>query len=265
MVSYEKRREKGFIDVDGYGNEDELYSWCVSNRLILRKVYDEYEEVLYGKDRRPIVMQGKFSDFDLYKIGIKREIILTDGEVPQWVKDFSEKEREWVKGFTKRTRDKKGKRGGFLGGSPPYGYYNVNKKLHVDDYESFVVKFVYYRYSMGCKPYGIAKELNLRGFRNRNGNEFQTISIENILKNKRIYQGYLTFEGKEIKAEFRGILEDTEELLTEEWKNRVFDSAVEARITEHRKKYHSENSVPNEIKPYITIGTEPKKKTRRNK
>ena len=264
-MTHEEKREKGFIDVDGVGEESELYRYCVENRLILRKVYNDIEEVLYGKDKRPVVLTGEYDDYTLFKIGVKRDVILRDGEIPGWIREFSLRDREYQKEFTKRTRAAKGRRGGYLGGSPPYGYYAVNKRLHIDDYESFVVKFVYYRYMQGCNKYGIAKELNLRGFRTRTDKEFQISNIDCILNNRRLYQGYVTFQGEEHKAEFRGILEDSNELLTEEWKNRVFDSATEARISEHRKKYHSANSVPNEIKPYIMVGTEPKKKTRRKR
>ena len=58
MATYEEKRKKGFKDVDGYGDSEELYRFCVENRLILRKVYDDYDEILYGKDKRPVVLQG---------------------------------------------------------------------------------------------------------------------------------------------------------------------------------------------------------------
>ena len=173
-----------------------------------------------------------------------------DNEIPEWIKEFSIRERQYMKEITQRGVKKKKSEGKFLGGKTPYGYYMVNKKLYIDEYESFVVKFVYYRDSQSCSHNGIAKELNLRGFRNRNGNEFQAISIENILKNRRIYQGYLKNGDEEVKGEFKGILEDSEELLTEEWKNRVFSKETEERILEHRRKRHA----PKDIKPYIIIG-----------
>lgn len=260
----EDRRKKGFIDVDGYGDEGELYRWCVEHRLILRDVYEDFNDVLYGKGGRPIVLSGEFDDFTLYKIGTRREFILKDGEIPEWLIEFIKREKEYQREFIKRAREKKKGSGEYAGGNAPYGYYAVNKSLHIDDYESFVVKFIFYRDSQGCSHYGIAKELNLRGFRNRKGNKFQTVNVDKIVENKRLYQGYITYDGVESRAKFRGILEDSEELLTEEWKNRVFDAQAEARIEEHRRRHHSENSVPHEIRPYILVGNEPKKKGRRN-
>lgn len=260
----EDRRKKGFIDVDGYGDEKELYRWCVEHRLILRRVYESFDDIYYGKGELPVVLSGNYDEFTLYKIGTKREFILMDGEVPEWVVEFIKREKEYQREFACRVREKKKTNGSYLGGNPPYGYYAVNKTLHIDDYESFVVKFIFYRDSMGCSHYGIAKELNLRGFRNRAGNEFQTVNVDKIVENKRLYQGYVTYDGVESKAKFRGILEDSEEVLTEEWKNKVFDAQAEARIEEHRRRHHSENSVPHEIRPYILVGSEPKKKGRRN-
>ena len=263
MATNEEKREKGFIDADVYGiDESDIHRYFMENRLIVRKVYNNLEDVVYSKDRTPIVLVGDIDDYWLYKIGVKREIL--GREIPEWIKEFSRKEREYQKEFNRRGRSAKGEKGGYLGGYVPYGYYSVNKKLYIDDYESFVVKFVYYRYSQGCSLSGIAKELNLRGFRNRNDREFATASISCIIKNERFYQGYTTFEGKEIKGDYKGILEDTKELLTEEWKKRVFDSAAEARIAKHRERSHSENSVPHEIKPYIVVDTKPKNKRRRD-
>lgn len=269
MASYEIMRDKGFIDVDLLGIE-KSHSYGMENRYIIHTEYTDVEDVMHKKGERPIVIDsvktlGEDWEYKMFKILTKREVILEEGEIPEWIINFSRCEKKYLNEKTKRSRAAKGEKGGYLGGRVPYGYYNVNKKLYIDDYESFVVKFVFYRYSQGCSLNGIAKELTLRGFRNRSGREFAAASIDSIISNKRLYQGFVTFEGKEVKGQFRGILEDTEELLTEEWKNRVFDSAIEARISEHRKQRHSEMSVPHEIKPYILVGTEPKKKNRRLK
>ena len=267
MATYEEMREKGFIDVDLYKIEG-THRYGMENRFIIRKEYNSLDDVMYSKERTPLVIESTEEleegwEFKVFKILTKREIIIMEGEIPEWIIKFSEKEREYQKEKTKRSRAAKGEKGGYLGGKVPYGYYTVNKRLYIDDYESFVVKFVFYRRSQGCSLGGIAKELTLRGFRNRSGKEFATASVDSILRNKRLYQGYITFEGKEIKGQFKGILEDTESLLTEEWKNRVFSSSIEARLNEHRKRHYSENSGPKEIKPYILVGTEPKKKARR--
>lgn len=267
MATYEEMRDKGFIDVDLYGIED-THRFCMENRLIPNETYTDIESLIYSKSKTPVVigdkkMLGEDYEYWLFKIGTKREIMLVNDTVPEWILRFCENERAFEREKTKRSRKAKAEKGGYLGGYVPYGYYNVNGKLYVDDYESFVVKFVFYRHSQGCSLNGIARELNLRGFRNRNKKEFGAGSIDSILKKKRTYQGYVTFEGKEVKAQFRGILEDNEELLTEEWKNRVFDVSVEAKIERQRKLHHGDMSLPHEIKPYILVGTEPRAKGRK--
>lgn len=271
MASNEEKRNKGFIDVDLYGIEDDaVYGFCMENRLIANDIYRDVESVMYSKSKTPIVIKdvkllGKEWEYWLFKIGTKRDIYLIEGEYPEWIKRFSELEKAYNREMVKRGKDAKGKDGGYLGGYVPYGYYVAKKKLLIDDYESFVVKFVYYRRSQGCAISGITKELNLRGFRNRQGKEFSPGSIENILKNKRFYQGYTTYDGEEIKGKYKGILEDSLELLTEEWKRNVFDAETEAKIARQREKHHGDISVPHEIRPYIIVGNEPKKKGRRVK
>lgn len=274
MATYEEKRDKGFIDVVGLLigiDEDALYRYCVENRLILRDCYDTVEEVMNSKGKTPVVIKelgidGYEKEFVLFKLIVKRGVILIDGEINELTAYIGNREREYQRETMQKTRDAKGYNGGYVGGYIPYGYYHKDKKLYIDDYESFIVKFVFYRHSQGCSVSGITKELNLRKFKNRNGNKFTTTSVKGILDKKRLYQGYTTYKGKEVKAEFRGILEDTADLLTDEWKNRVFDAATEARISKHRERYHSENSVPNSIKPYILVGEDgAKKKGRRDR
>lgn len=270
MATYEEMREKGFTDVWGYGGEySELKRLCIGERFILLGVYQSIEDILTANDKTPILIKGKIgqgyeNEFLLYEIGKKREIILVDGEINPLTEYFIKRSKEYMSEKSRLYRKKAAEKGEFAGGYAPYGYYIEKKELYVDDYESFVVKFIFYRRSQGCGYSGIAKELNLRGFRNRNGKEFTQGSIRNIEDKKRLYQGYIEYNGKETRGKYAAIL-GSDELLSEEWKKRVFDASTEARIEEHRKRYHSENSVPREIKPYIVIGTEPKKKTRRRR
>lgn len=264
MATYEEMREKGFIDVYGIGDRDTLRRYCIENRLILNEV--DKDTLLYDKaERIPVVVAVKLTPYEMFRIGVKNEIILIEGEVDPVIKEISEGERQYQSDKAKRNREKKQKRGGYVGGFIPYGYYSNNKKLYVDDYESFIVKFVFYRRSQNCSMDMIAKELNLRHFKNRNGNAFKSGSIESILNNRRFYQGYANYNGEEVKGEHKPILEDSDNVLTNEFINRVFDTATEAKISEHRKKYHGDLSVPQEIHPWIIVDDrdEARKKVRR--
>ena len=265
MATYDEMREKGFRDVYGIGDRDTLRRYCMNNRLLLTEIVDK-DTLLYEKTERiPVVVGIELTAYEMFRIGIKNEIILIDGEVNPLIKEISEGERPYQSDKAKRNREKKQKRGGYVGGFIPYGYYSNNKKLYVDDYESFIVKFVFYRRSQNCSLEMIAKELNLRHFKNRNGNDFKSGSIESILNNKRFYQGYASFNGEEVKGEHRAILEEGESVLSKEFINKVFDTAIEAKINEHRKKYHGDLSVPQEIHPWIVVDDrdEAKKKIRR--
>lgn len=248
-LSYDEYRANGFKVVWGIGDKDLIRRFCNRERLLLTKVVD-IDTALYD-DERPegFVIETAFEPLErkylAYKLGLRGFVVFVDGYSDTEVDFFIKREKEYWEKARSIGRQKRKEKGKFMGGAIPYGYYVAKKKLYIDKYESFVVKFCFYRFSQGCGYAGIAKELNLRKFRNRNGNPFKAGSIQSIIENKRLYQGYFTYNGEEIKGDFKGILEDTEELLTKEWKNRVFDEATEARIANVMK------TPPKEIRPYI--------------
>lgn len=252
-ISREEYKENGYRLVWGIGDKDKINKYCKAERLLLVKIVD-IDTALYDEDKPEGYViegiEGYERDFLMYKLGLRGFVVSIDGSNEE-VEYFIKREKEYWNRAREIGKERKKKKGQYMGGVVPYGYYVIKKKLYVDDYESFVVKFVFYRYSQGCSLGGIAKELRLRGFKNRNGNPFKAGSIESILKNRRFYQGYYVYKDGEVKGDFRGILEDSEELLTKEWKNRVFDAETEAKIAKHKELYHSDRAVPKEIHPYI--------------
>ena len=270
-ISYDDYRQAGFREVWGIGDTESLRRFCKGERLLLTKTVD-IETALYSKERPEgfvigIELEEYEKEYIGYKLGCRGFVLFMDGTDNPLIDYFVKREKEYWDRAREIGRQKRKESGGFVGGTCPYGYYVTKKKLYVDKYESFIVKFAFYRYSQGCKFSGIAKELNLRGFKNRNGNPFKSGSIESIIKNKRLYQGYFTHNGEEIKGDFRGILEDSEELLTEDWKKRVFDAETEAKIAEHEKRLKGDRAVPLVVHPYIIADDrdEAKKKVRRIK
>lgn len=252
-ISYDEYRANGFKEVWGIGDKDLIRRFCNAERYYLTKVVD-LDTALYG-DEKPegyvigIKLEEKERLYIEYKLGCKGFVRFLDGENSDLMAYFAKREKKYWDRAREIGREKRKRSGAFIGGVVPYGYYLVKKKLYVEEYEAFVVKFVFYRFSQGCGYGGIARELNLRGFKNRNGNPFKAGSIESILKNKRLYQGYFTYKGEEIKGDFKGILEDSEEILTRDWINRVFDKETEAKIAKYREMYHK--SAPKEVKPYV--------------
>lgn len=251
-ISYEEYRANGFKEVWGIGDRDLIRRFCYAERLYLTKIVD-LDTALYDANKpEGFVIEtdfGKDKKYIAFKLGCRGFVKFTDGYSDEEVEYFIKKEKEYWQRARTVGREKKKESGKYMGGVVPYGYYVLKKKLYIEEYEAFVVKFVFYRFSMGCSYGGIAKELNLRKFKNRNGNPFKAGSIKSIIDNKRLYQGYFTYGDKEVKGDFKGILEDSEELLTKDWVNRVFDEATEARIAKYRETYHKQ--APNEVKPYI--------------
>lgn len=251
-ISYEEYRANGFKEVWGIGDRDLIRRFCYAERLYLTKIVD-LDTALYDANKpEGFVIETDFGidkKYIAFKLGCRGFVKFIDGYSDEEVEYFIKKEKEYWQRARTVGREKKKESGKYMGGVVPYGYYVLKKKLYIEEYEAFVVKFVFYRFSMGCSYGGIAKELNLRKFKNRNGNPFKAGSIKSIIDNKRLYQGYFTYGDKEVKGDFKGILEDSEELLTKDWVNRVFDEATEARIAKYRETYHRQ--APNEVKPYI--------------
>ncbi len=253
-ISYDEYRANGFKEVWGIGDKDLIRRFCSRERMFLTKVVD-IDTALYSAEKpEGFIIGCEFENeyekkYIAYKLGCRGFVRFLNGEVDPEVDYFIKREKEYWNKARTIGRDKKRESGKDMGGVVPYGYDVLKKKLYIEEYEAFIVKFVFYRFSMGCSYGGIAKELNLRKFKNRNGNPFKAGSIKSIIDNKRLYQGYFTYGDKEVKGDFKGILEDSEELLTKEWTNRVFDEATEAKITKYRETYHRQ--APNEVKPYI--------------
>ena len=92
---------------------------------------------------------------------------------------FSEYERLVI---AERTRDKMAasrKRGMWMGGYVPYGYYVKDKKLYVRPDEAAVVKRIFKRFVEIQSPKQIAYELNRDGITPRTGNPWNTGYISN--------------------------------------------------------------------------------------
>lgn len=84
----------------------------------------------------------------------------------------------------------------FNGGKPPLGYKIVNKRYEIEPREAEAVRLIYKLYLEGCGYNKIAHELNLRGFKTREGRDFGKNSLYEILKNEK-YIGVYTFNKTE--------------------------------------------------------------------
>ena len=86
------------------------------------------------------------------------------------------------------------------GAIPPLGYkWGDDKKLQIDEATAEIPRIAFSMYADGKGKTEIANELNRRGYRTRFGNEFQTQSMDIMLKNKK-YIGVYTFKDIEIEG-----------------------------------------------------------------
>ena len=118
---------------------------------------------------------------------------------------FSEYERLVI---AERTRDKMAasrKRGMWMGGCVPYGFYVKEKKLYTHPEEALVVKRIFKRFIEIQSPKQIAYELNRDGITLRTGNPWNTGYIYRILSNY-VYVGDVLFQGNVFKGEHDGII-----------------------------------------------------------
>ena len=84
------------------------------------------------------------------------------------------------------------KKGWFPGGTPPMGYKVQDHKLVPDERFAPVILEIYTRYADGDSLAAIAEDLNLRGYRTRQGHLFNTSTFDRIVPNP-VYTGVFTY------------------------------------------------------------------------
>lgn len=103
------------------------------------------------------------------------------------------------------------------GGSAPLGYYvGEDRKLHINEEEATIVRKIFDMYSCGYTYNDIAKELNLRGYKTKAGNDFSAASMNSILQNKK-YSGVYIYNrraGKNYDGSFNSHKEKPTEEMT---------------------------------------------------
>lgn len=106
---------------------------------------------------------------------------------------FNQMESENIQMRTAMGKEAKATKGGYAGGKPPLGYKSVNGELVVVEEEAEIVRLIYKLRKDGMTMVNIAEELNRRGLKTKQGNEFRHSAIQGILNNKEMYQGHYRY------------------------------------------------------------------------
>lgn len=85
------------------------------------------------------------------------------------------------------------------GGTPPYGFKIVDKRLVADEEKAPVIRYVFEQYAKGVSKKEIFDTLNARGIRNAYGRPFNYSSLQHSLRNPK-YIGKYTFGGVEVEG-----------------------------------------------------------------
>ncbi len=112
----------------------------------------------------------------------------------------AEQERKNILVRTMNGRKVKASQGGFVGGKVPYGYTSVNKELAIDYNEIRYVKMCFACLDRGMSLRKTAEFLAANGCKNRNGNPCTFALVRSIRDNRRLYEGYYSFNGKEVEG-----------------------------------------------------------------
>ena len=119
---------------------------------------------------------------------------------------FAQFEREMISSRIKDKMAATRKKGKWVGGSVPFGYYTHDKRLVVDKNRAPIVQRIFQRYLEIQAPRQIARELNADGIKTVVGKDWGRQSIYNILNNH-TYVGDVFYEGQVYPGEQDAIID----------------------------------------------------------
>lgn len=121
----------------------------------------------------------------------------------------AEMERDNINKRTSLGRGVKASKGGYSGGSAPYGYKVVDGKLELVPIEADVIRTIFGLAANGYTLQAIADSVNRTGFKTHRGSIFRTSTIQTILANRKTYEGYYKYgTGAWVKGQHDAILEE---------------------------------------------------------
>lgn len=129
---------------------------------------------------------------------------------------FAELERSFITARMSGGREVKAARGGYAGGKAPYGY-SATKGSGVLTYNEEEAKMVRRVFELREKELrtmqDICSVLREEGYKTRSGKDFLISTVQYILKNRKLYEGYYKYgkDGEWVKGQHRPILTEKED------------------------------------------------------
>lgn len=204
-----------YCDEHGY----EIVKWYVEQGVSgVKDARPEFDKLLYGEIENPpicAVIVAKNDrvarDINVYyyfkMLLRKKNIDLVSvsedfgdmGIMASFLEAFTlcvaQMERENITRRTSAGREMKARKGGYAGGRVAYGYKVHNKEWVIDPEQAECVRKIFAMRESGMKLTDICNEVIKLGYKTQTGKEFTISTIQNVLKNERVYRGQMNYGG----------------------------------------------------------------------
>lgn len=171
------------------GFDEIVYGECEGvNAIVVAKsdrvardinIYYYYKMLLRKKDVKLISIAEDFGQFGVFSSMLEAFTLCV-----------AEMERENINKRTSGGRKLKAAHGGYSGGKAPMGYSVQNGGLVVNEQEAETVRKVFELREQGVVMLKIVDILNTEGYHSRSGKPFGVSHVQNILNNRKTYEGY---------------------------------------------------------------------------
>ena len=146
------------------------------------KLYFYFKQLLYQKDIELVSVQNNFGEMGAFA-----------GILEAFVMFAAEQERAHITKRTSAGRTVKAIKGGYSGGKPPYGYRPVGGRLVVVPEEAEIIRKIFHLRDGGATYLEVINMLKKNGHVTRGGKDFPISTIQVILGNRKLYEGFYKY------------------------------------------------------------------------
>jgi len=157
-----------------------------------------YKYMLRKKDIEIVSATEDFSTMGKYSSMLESFIL-----------NMAQMERDNITVRTSAGRKQKAAQGGYAGGRAPFGYKVVRGDLIIDELEAPTVRRMFDLRDQGKTYKEIEEILNSEGYRRRNGNPFHHSGVQQMVSNRRTYEGEYKYgkDGEWVEGQHEAILD----------------------------------------------------------